>query len=139
MPEQNAETIPARVGTDAFVRPAGRSPAARYRLFRQNAVLIARLMFFAAPFVTASDCIPFQEAGNHVDETKCVTGRVIRVKVGQSGVNFLDFCEDQAACPFTVVVFSHDLKDVGDVRRLAGRTIEIVGTSNSMMGDQRLS
>lgn len=31
------------------------------------------------------------------------------------------------ACPFTVVVFSHDLKDVGDVRRLAGRTIEIKG------------
>ena len=42
-------------------------------------------------------------------------------------MHFLDFCEDQAACPFTVVVFSHDLKDVGDVRRLAGRTIEIVG------------
>lgn len=32
------------------------------------------------------------------------------------------------ACPFTVVVFSHDLKDVGDVRGLAGRTIEIRGT-----------
>jgi hypothetical protein len=31
------------------------------------------------------------------------------------------------ACPFTVVVFSHDLKDVGDVRRLAGHTIEIHG------------
>lgn len=30
------------------------------------------------------------------------------------------------ACPFTVVVFSHDLKD-GDVRRLGGRTIEIHG------------
>lgn len=43
------------------------------------------------------------------------------------GAHFLDFCEDQMACPFTVVVFSHDLKDVGDVRRLAGRTIEIHG------------
>ena len=31
------------------------------------------------------------------------------------------------ACPFTVVVFLPDLKDVGDVRRLAGRTIEIDG------------
>ena len=31
------------------------------------------------------------------------------------------------ACPFTVVVFSHDLKEVGDVRRLAGRMIEIHG------------
>lgn len=84
-------------------------------------------MIFAAPFLSASDCVPFQEAGEHVDETKCVTGKVIRVKVGQNGVHFLDFCEDQAACPFTVVVFSNALKDVGDVRRLAGRTIEIVG------------
>ena len=31
------------------------------------------------------------------------------------------------ACPFTVVVFSHDLKDVGEARRLAGRTIEVHG------------
>ena len=31
------------------------------------------------------------------------------------------------ACPFSVVVFANDLKDVGDVRRLAGRTIEIRG------------
>ena len=50
----------------------------------------------------------------------------MRVKASK-GVHFLDFCEDQMACPFTVVVFSHDLRDVGDVRRLAGRTIEIHG------------
>ncbi len=54
-------------------------------------------------------------------------GTVVRVKVGIKGVHFLDFCEDQIACPFTVVVFSHDLKDVGDVRRLAGRNIQIRG------------
>ena len=75
----------------------------------------------------ASDCIPINEANRHVGETSCVTGKVLRVKVGVRGVHFLDFCEDQAACPFTVVIFSHDLKDVGDVRRLAGRTIEIHG------------
>jgi hypothetical protein len=75
----------------------------------------------------AADCIPINEAGQHVDETKCVTGKVVRVKLGSGGVTFLDFCEDQMACPFTVVVFSHDLKDVGDVRRLAGRTIEVQG------------
>ena len=31
------------------------------------------------------------------------------------------------ACPFSVVVFPSDLKDVGDVRRLAGQLIEIHG------------
>ena len=60
-------------------------------------------------------------------ETKCIEGEVIRVNIGPKGVHFLHFCEDQMACPFTVVIFSHDLNDVGDVRRLAGRMIEIKG------------
>jgi len=52
---------------------------------------------------------------------------VLRVKVGAKGVHYIDFCEDQMACPFTVVVFPSDLKDVGDVRRLSGHVIEIRG------------
>jgi len=96
------------------------------RSFREG-VLIALLFLAATPCLHAADCIPIAEAGQHIDETKCVTGKVVRVKLGSGGVTFLDFCEDQMACPFTVVVFSHDLKDVGDVRRLAGRTIEIQG------------
>src|SRR5450432_4046000 len=80
----------------------------------------------AGSSLSASDCIPIQDAGKHVGETKCVAGKVLRVKMAQR-VHFLDFCEDQLACPFTVVIFSYDLKDVGDVRRLAGRNIEING------------
>jgi hypothetical protein len=91
-------------------------------------------LFFAAPFLSASDCLPIQQAGQHVGETKCVTGKVLKVKAGSKGVHFLDFCEDQMACPFTVVVFSHDLKDVGDVRRLAGHMIEIRGAVKSYDG-----
>jgi hypothetical protein len=56
-----------------------------------------------------------------------VTGKVQRVSVGNKGVHFLNFCEDKMACPFTVVTFASDLKDVGDVRRLQGRTIQIRG------------
>ena len=83
-------------------------------------------VLFCASFLVASDCIPIQDASKHVGETKCVAGKVLRVKLSQR-VHFLDFCADQLACPFTVVVFSHDLKDVGDVRRLEGRSIEISG------------
>jgi hypothetical protein len=89
--------------------------------------LLGLMIPLSASLLSASDCIPIHEAGQHVGETKCVTGKVVRVKAGAGGVQFLDFCEDQMACPFTVVVFSHSLKDVGDVRRLAGRTIEIHG------------
>ena len=85
------------------------------------------LLLLATSQLSASDCIAIHEASQHVGENRCVAGKVLRVKVGSSGVHFLDFCEDQAACPFTVVVFSRDLKDVGDVRRLTGRMIEIKG------------
>jgi hypothetical protein len=85
------------------------------------------LLLSIAPAVFAADCVPIHEASQHVGENKCVTGKVVRVKVGVKGVHFLDFCEDQMACPFSVVVFPHDLKDIGDVRRLAGRTIEVHG------------
>jgi len=88
------------------------------------AILSAILLSTAA---IASDCLPIRDAKQHVGEVKCVTGKVLRVKVGARGVHFVDFCEDQLACPFTVVVFPHDLKDVGDVRRLAGQVIEIHG------------
>ncbi len=104
--------------------PAASSRAAGHALLATATVLT---LLLAAPLLAASDCIPIREANQHVGETKCVTGKVLRVKVGARGVHFLDFCEDQAACPFTVVVFAADLKDVGDVRRLRGRTIEVSG------------
>lgn len=85
------------------------------------------LLLFASHCLSASDCLSIHQTEEHIGETKCVTGKVVRVKAGSKGVHFLDFCEDQMACPFTVVVFASDLKDVGDVRRLAGRTIEIRG------------
>jgi hypothetical protein len=92
---------------------------------KNNFALLALLLCSAA--AAASDCLTIGEAGKHVGETKCVTGKVLRVKAGARGVHFVDFCEDRMACPFTVVVFASDLKDVGDVRRLAGRVIEIHG------------
>jgi hypothetical protein len=103
--------------------PSGQNPAVLCAL-KWFCLFLAILL---APLLSASDCLPIREAGHHVGETKCVTGKVIRVKVGLKGVHYLDFCEDQIACPFTVVVFPSDLKDVGDVRRLAGRTIEVHG------------
>jgi hypothetical protein len=89
-------------------------------------LLLIGVICSACLWSSASDCIPFQEAVQHIGQNQCVTGQVVRVKASR-GVHFLDFCEEQMACPFTVVVFSHDLKDIGDVRRLAGRTIEIHG------------
>jgi hypothetical protein len=93
---------------------------------RANRCALWMLLLFA-PNASSSDCIPIHEARQHVGETKCVAGKVLKIRIGNSGVHFLDFCEDQMACPFAVVVFPSGLKDVGDVRHLAGRTIEIHG------------
>jgi hypothetical protein len=94
---------------------------------RANAIVTFLMVFSAIPTLAVTDCLPIEQAGQHIGETKCVTGKVRRVAVGSKGVHFLDFCEDQMACPFTVVVFPYNLKDVGDVRGLAGRNIEIHG------------
>jgi hypothetical protein len=92
-----------------------------------RAVLAVLAILFSTPLFASSDCLSIGDAKQHVGETKCVTGKVLRVKVGAKGVHYVDFCQDQMACPFAVVVFPSDLKDVGDVRRLAGRMIEIRG------------
>lgn len=85
-------------------------------------------LLILVPRLSASDCIAIHEARQHVGETKCVEGKILKIRIGNKGVHFLDYCEDEMACPFSVVVFPSGLKDVGDVRRLAGRSIEIHGT-----------
>jgi hypothetical protein len=86
--------------------------------------LLISLLF---PPLALAGCIPFDQARNHLDETQCVTGKVIRVQQGERGVHYLDFCEDYRLCSFTVVVFQHDLQKIGDIRQLAGKVVEIKG------------
>jgi DNA/RNA endonuclease YhcR with UshA esterase domain len=77
--------------------------------------------------VCMAQCVSFQEAQKHIGANRCVSGKVLHVKLGNGGVHFFDFCDDFRLCPFTVVVFPGDLRQVGDVRRLEGRQIEIEG------------
>jgi len=75
----------------------------------------------------AKDCIPFEQAPEFVGKTVCVTGRVMKVGQSSRGSMFLDFCDDYRKCPFVVIVFQSNLKNVGDVRALEGKDIEITG------------
>ena len=72
-------------------------------------------------------CIPYTEAPSHVGESVCVSGKVLKVAEGKKGAWFLNLCEDYKTCPFNVVVFARDLRNVGDIRRLAGKDIELYG------------
>jgi DNA/RNA endonuclease YhcR with UshA esterase domain len=82
----------------------------------------------------AAKCIPYTEADNRIGDQACVTGKVVKVAQSNSGTFFLNFCEKYQGCPFTVVVFPSSLKDVGDVRALEGKTIEIFGKITSWRG-----
>ncbi len=73
-------------------------------------------------------CLPISEAPTKLGSTVCITGKVLSVQRSPSGAAwFLNFCEDYTRCPFSAVVFTRDLRDVGDVRMLAGRTVEVHG------------
>ncbi len=96
-------------------------------MFLQACKLTLLAPFLLAPLVFASECVPITEAQNHVGKVACVTGKVVKVTQLDSGVHFLNFCEDYRTCPFQVVIFRGDLKHVGDVRQLQGRIIEVHG------------
>ncbi len=89
-------------------------------------LLFLGLLTLAGPAAFAK-CIPIEEAPQKVGDETCVRGKVVQVSQSQTGTWFLNYCADYRKCPFTVVVFAKDLRHVGDVRMLAGKTIEVFG------------
>jgi len=79
------------------------------------------------PVISRARCIPVNEAVQHIGETKCVTGKVVRVDKGADGAHYLSFCKEAKGCPFTAVIFPEDLKHIGDVRALQGKSVEVHG------------
>ncbi|HVP41820.1 MAG TPA: hypothetical protein VMS96_00210 [Terriglobales bacterium] len=80
-------------------------------------------------------CLPISEAPNKLGSTVCITGKVVTVQRSPSGAAwFLNFCEDHTRCAFSAVVFTRDLRDVGDIRMLAGRTVEVHGALRQYKG-----
>ncbi|HXE91411.1 MAG TPA: OB-fold nucleic acid binding domain-containing protein [Terriglobales bacterium] len=96
---------------------------------------------FAVALLTGSasgKCIPVEQAPDKIGTETCVAGTVVRVTQGKSGTWFVTFCEDYTKCPFAVVVFPRDLRRMGDVRQLQGRTIEIFGKIKSYKGQAEI-
>jgi DNA/RNA endonuclease YhcR with UshA esterase domain len=99
----------------------------RYFRHWRPAIFLA-LTLLSITHAASADCISFADARHYIGKSQCVSGTIFHVKEGSNGVTFLDFCEDYEVCPFTVVVFSGDLRKIGDVRQLQGRSIQITGT-----------
>jgi hypothetical protein len=81
-----------------------------------------------------AECYAYAKAGDHLGEVACIKGMVVKVAVSPGGLHFLNFCADYKKCPFTVVVFPRDLRDVGDVRALEGKEVEVNGKIRSYRG-----
>ena len=107
-------------------------------LLRWTYLRAAGLLLAGSSFA-ATECVPYTEAPKKIGETVCVTGKVVKVaQSGRSGTHFLNFCDDYKQCPFSVVIFSRNLPDVGDVRWLEGRTIEIHGKVKEYKGQAEI-
>jgi hypothetical protein len=101
--------------------------------------LISLFLLAAAIPALAADCIPFTDAPKKIDETVCVTGKVVKVNSsGRSGTMFINFCDDYKKCAFSVVVFPKDMEKVGDVRALEGKNIEIHGKIKEYRGNAEM-
>jgi hypothetical protein len=68
-----------------------------------------------------------EEAARHVGETACIHAKVLSVSATASGTHMLRFCEEGRECGFSAVVFARDLRQVGDVRALEGKEVDIHG------------
>ena len=99
----------------------------RFHTLTFSAILLAISGVSFASNPSPSDCVSFTEATQHVGAIQCIRGTVQHVENGSNGVTILNFCTEAKACPFTAVVFPGDLKKIGDVRLLEGRTVEIKG------------
>jgi len=97
---------------------------------RRNNILAAFRLILTLLFlndIAAAACIPISEAPKKIGDTRCVTGKVEKINPGPRGLQYIDFCAEHAKCPFTAVVFADHLRDVGDIRTLVGKNIEVHG------------
>jgi hypothetical protein len=82
----------------------------------------------------SAKCLSIVQAAEKIGSEGCVAGKVLSVSPLPAGHFTLNFCEAEKACGFSVVVFRTDLRDVGDVRQLQGKDIEIHGLIKEYSG-----
>jgi hypothetical protein len=94
----------------------------------------------AVPAVAGTpNCVPFSDAEKYVGSHHCVSGKVVKIQPGEKGVHFVDFCQEHARCPFSVVVFANDLKLWATFATWQGERFRFGAISASTMGMPRSS
>jgi hypothetical protein len=89
--------------------------------------LLVLLTIAVVPQIVAAECLTIEQAAGQIGATRCVAGRVTNVGESPTGNLYLNFCSDYRQCPFSVFVPRRALRDVGDVRQLTGKLVEVHG------------
>ena len=90
-------------------------------------ILAALLLSLTVTALLAAECLPVDKAAEQIGHNACVTGTVVKVAQSRTGNFYLDFCRDYRECPFTVFVPKRSVHNVGDVRELQGKPVEVYG------------
>lgn len=96
-------------------------------------------IFFVPGCIAAAKraCLPPNDAQKHSGKDICVTAHIYRIVDAPHGIHFLDVCSPQTAdadCHFFLLSMDRDRKEVGDLHRLIGRTLDIRGTPRMVQG-----
>lgn len=67
-----------------------------------------------------------------------MSGTVLRIDREQNGIAKLRFCEGPGQCAFTAVIGPEDMKRVGDLGKLEGKTIEVHGMLQTLDGGTQI-
>lgn len=97
-------------------------------------LLLALFVLFNAAATSEAQCLDHGDAAQHIGEVRCVGGKIYHVNRLEHGVTILSFCPDSPTCPFAAVVFARSLKNVGDIRQLEGRNVEVHGKVTAYNG-----
>src|SRR5690348_16636944 len=100
---------------------------------RSRVVLVVCLTGLAG-----ATCLTPQQAAGRVGANTCVSAKVTQISQGRDGVQYIDFCAVHSSCAFSGVVFAKDLRDVGDIRTLPGKTVEVHGQIQEYEGHSEI-
>lgn len=95
-------------------------------------------ILFCLTGLAGATCLSPEQAAGRIGATTCVSARVTQISQGPDGVQYIDFCADHSRCAFSGVVFANDLRDVGDIRTLPGKMVEVHGQIQEYEGHSEI-
>ncbi|GAC1657056.1 MAG: hypothetical protein NVS9B15_18310 [Acidobacteriaceae bacterium] len=96
--------------------------------------LLANFCLLALIAHAQDTCLPFDRAKELSGTEGCIVGRVVKIGESRAGNMFLNFCKDYRNCAFQAVVLQEKSEELGDIRDLEGKVVEIRGAVKNYEG-----